>query len=339
MSDNRTMKSFWVGRYGGPEVVEERDIPRPEAGPGEVEVRVHATTVNSGDARLRAARFPKGYAILARLGFGIFAPRSKRPGMNFAGEISALGEEVEGFSLGERVFGSVASGAHADYVVIKADGPVAATPSNLTDEEAVGLIFGGTTALTFVHDLAQPKPGERVLVNGASGAVGVMAVQIAKLAGAEVSGVCSVRNEAFVKELGADHVIAYDRDALPAGQGQFDVVIDTIGTLGVKKGLPMLAAKGRLGLVVASIGEMLRAARGGKLGDGRRLFATVANESAHAVQTLAKLSGEGKIRPVIGKVFERSEMKAAHALVDTGHKRGAVVVRMTGPASAAKNGS
>lgn len=329
MSTPHTMRTFWVGHYGGPEVIEERVVPVPKIGPGDILVRVTATTVNSGDARLRAARFPKGFGLMGRLGFGIFAPRAKRPGMNFAGAVVAIGDGVTAFGVGDRVFGSVSKGAHADFVAVKADGPVTRAPNNLGDEEAVALLFGGVTALTFVSDLAQPAAGEKVLINGASGAVGVMAVQFAKLAGAKVTGVCSQHNEALVLGLGADQVIAYDRDAWPPDE-PFDVIVDTVGNLGVAKGLPLLAPGGRLGLVIARLGDMVRSARGGQLAHGRRLFATVANESKKAAETLARLAEEGKIRPVIDHVFARSEMRDAHARVDSGHKRGAVVVQMAG---------
>ena len=192
------MKAAVYRRYGPPDVVRIEDAPMPEPGTNELLVRVRATTVSAGDSRLRSARVPPGFGLMMRLGFGITGPRKPVLGWDFSGEVAAVGPSVSRFAPGDKVFGT-RMGCHAEYVAVS-EASVAPMPHRLRFEDAVALVFGGMTSLFYLRDKAKIQPGERVLINGASGAVGTAAVQLAKHFGAAVTGVCSAANaelEAF----------------------------------------------------------------------------------------------------------------------------------------------
>ncbi len=204
------MKAAVVERYGPPEVVSVVDLPDPVAGKGQVLVRVHAATLNSGDARIRGARFPPGFAVPARLALGLRRPRRPVLGVAYSGVVEAVGPGVSGVTVGDEVCGMTGArmGAHAELAAVRAD-RVCPKPAAVDHEQAAAILFGGSTARHFLHDLV--GPGKRVLVNGASGAVGSAAVQLARLEGAHVTGVCSDRNADLVRSLGADEVLDHAR--------------------------------------------------------------------------------------------------------------------------------
>ena len=186
------MKAAIYRRYGPPDVVQIADVPRPDLETKDVFVKVRATTVTAGDSRLRSANVPRGFGVMVRLGFGIFGPRKPILGSELAGEVAAVGQSVSRFAPGDKVF-AARMGCHAEYVAVPED-DVAPMPGNLTFGEAAALTFGGLTTLFFLRDKARIQPRERVLINGASGAVGSAAVQLAKHFGAVVTGVCSAAN-------------------------------------------------------------------------------------------------------------------------------------------------
>ena len=200
------MRAAVVEKYGPPEVVSVVERPTPVAGKGRVMVRVHATTLNSGDARIRGCRFPRGFAVPGRLALGIRGPRQPVLGVVYSGVVEAVGPGVDGFAVGDEVCGmtGAAMGAHAELVAVRVD-RMTIKPAAVSHEQAAAILFGGSTARHFLRDLV--APGRRVLVNGAAGAVGTAAVQIAHLAGAHVTGVCSARNADLVRSLGADEVV------------------------------------------------------------------------------------------------------------------------------------
>src|SRR5262245_31043977 len=195
------MKAAIYRRYGPPAVVQIADVPRPDLKTTEVLVKVRATTVTAGDSRLRSGHVPKGFAVLLRLGFGIFGPRKPILGWELAGEVVAVGQSVSRFAPGDNVF-AARMGCHAEYVAAPADA-VAPLPRNLTFEDAAAIPFGGLTSLFYLRDKARIRPGEHVLINGASGAVGSAAVQLAKHFGAVVTAVCSAANAQLVSSVGA----------------------------------------------------------------------------------------------------------------------------------------
>jgi NADPH:quinone reductase-like Zn-dependent oxidoreductase len=304
-------------------VVRIEDVPRPEPGPRDVLIRMRAATVSSGDARLRSANVPRGFGLLIRLGFGIRGPRSGILGFDVAGEVAEVGKSATRFKPGDLVFGG-ASKSHAEYVVARENG-LAAAPRGLTLVEAASLPFGGLTALYFLRDQARVKPGERVLINGAAGAVGTAAVQIAKHLGAVVTGVCRAASEPLVRSLGADHVVDYTREDFLRGDATYDVILDAIGNAPFERCKSVLAPGGRLLLVVGTLGQMLtsmvRPSRA-----GRRMLAGVAPTRREDLEFLCSLVESGALKPVIDATFPLERIAEAHARVDSKHKKGNVVV-------------
>jgi len=276
--------------------------------------------LTSGDARIRGARFPPGFGLPARLAFGLRRPRRRILGMVFAGVIEDVGPGVANFVPGHAVCGmtGMSMGAHAEYVSVAA-GRVAAVPSGVSHSDAAGLLFGGSTALYFLRDRASLRPGMSVLVNGASGAVGSNAVQLAKYYGATVTGVTSAGNADFVRHLGASRVIDYAVSDVRALSDRFDVVFDAVGNLSIATGRPLLRDGGVLVLAVASLWDMLRARRGVVAGSGP--------ERAADFEWLLQRVAATDLTVVIDREFPLDHIADAYRLVDSGHKRGNVIVR------------
>lgn len=314
------MKAAVNQQYGGPEVVRIAEVAQPVPGANEVLIRVRAAAVTSADARIRAARFPRGFRVPARLMFGIRRPRKHILGSSFSGVIEAVGPKVTGFEPGDEVCAmtGIKFGAHADYVALPAK-KVARKPASVTHEDAAGVLFGGTTALFFLRDKAQVGPGQSVLINGASGAVGTNAIQLAKQFGAIVTAVTSGANRELVTQLGADNVIDYTKVDLLSIAERFDVVLDTVGNLGIKTSRPLLTAEGVALLAVADLGTILTA-RG-------NVITGTAPERVEDAQLLLKLIEEGTLTVVYDGVFDLDDIVEAHLRVDSGHKRGNIIVR------------
>ncbi|GAB4363204.1 MAG: NAD(P)-dependent alcohol dehydrogenase [Oricola sp.] len=326
------MKAAVYEEYGDADVLEIREIARPEPGDDAILVQVYAAAVTTGDWRLRAAAFPGIMALPGRLMFGIRRPRNPVLGTAFSGRVVARGRNVTRFRPGDAVFGFSGSRAHAEYVAVDAGGPVALKPDNIAHDEAAAVPFGGLSALVFVRDVAAVKPGARVLVNGASGGVGAYAVQLAKHLGAEVTGVAGAGNLDLVRSLGADRVLDYRAGDIAAAAGRCDVVIDTVGRL------PWAAAKrilGRTGRYVPlefagrEIGRALLA----RLAGGPRVLLAVSGDTREDLEVLAGLLAGGALRAVVDSRFPLGGIAAAHRRVETRHATGAVVVTMDGAAA------
>lgn len=296
------------------------EVPRPEPRRNEVLVRVVAAAVTSGDARIRGARFPPGFALPVRLAFGLRGPRRRILGMVFSGLIEAVGPGVTDVAPGLAVCGmtGMSMGAHAEYVSVAAS-RVTAVPNGVSHTDAAGLLFGGSTALYFLRDRASVGPGKTVLVNGASGAVGSNAVQLAKHFGATVTGVTSAGNADFVRGLGASHVIDYAVSDVGTLTDRFDVVFDAVGNLSIASGRPLLREGGVLVLAVASVWDTLRARRGVVAGSGPERAA----DFAWLLQRVAA----NELTVVVDRTFPLDQICDAYRLVDGGHKRGNVLVR------------
>lgn len=307
-------------RYGSPDVIRVADVSRPVPRAGEVLVRVGAVAVTSADSRIRAARFPAGFGLPARLLFGLFRPRRTILGSAFSGEVAAVGERVRDVAVGDDVCGmtGMRMGAHAEYVVVPAK-KLARKPSALSHEDAAGILFGGSTALFFLRDKASVSPGMSVCVNGASGAIGTSAVQLASHFGATVTGVTSTANVGLVTGLGAARVIDYTRTELTETADRFDVVLDVVGNLSIAAGRRLLNPGGVLLLAVADLGDTVRA-RG-------NVFAGPAPERVADFEFLLRLAAEGSISVVIDQVYDLCDIAAAHLRVDSGRKIGNIVVR------------
>jgi NADPH:quinone reductase-like Zn-dependent oxidoreductase len=320
------MKAAVCRRYGPPEVIEIVDVPRPDVGANDVLIRVRATTVNAGDWRLRTATVPPGFGLFIRVAVGFSGPRNPILGGEIAGDVVAVGASVTGFKPNDKVFAGRMGGCHAEYVAMP-ENNVAAMPANRTWGEAAALTFGGLTAITFLRDKAKVQPGERVLVNGASGAVGCAAVQLAKHFGAKVVGVCSAANVELVKSLGADRVIDYNKEDFAQGGQQYDIIFDAVGNCSFARCQAALAPGGRLLLVVGSLGDMVRAMIWPSRA-GRRVLGGIAQITPPNLDLLRRLSESGEFTTVIDRTYPFARIADAHALVETGHKKGNVIVTL-----------
>lgn len=320
------MKAAWHDRYGAADVLEIREVARPEPKDDEILVQVFATSVTTADWRFRASEFPKIMWLAGRAMAGLFAPKNNVLGSEFAGRVVARGKDVTKFKGGDEVFGfSGALGAHAEYLVVSQDGPVVRKPAGVGYDEAAAAPFGANTALTFLRDFAQVRPGQKVLIAGASGGVGVWAVQIAKHLGAQVTAVTSTGNVGLVNSLGADRVIDYKRDNYWETGETWDVIFDTAGTTKFAEAKRVLTPKGLFLPAEFQGREMLQALRAAIFG-GKRVMLRVSGDSQENLQTIAGLMDEGEIRAVIDSHYPLERIADAHRRVESRHKRGSVVV-------------
>lgn len=320
------MKVVFVARYGPPEVVEFREVPTPVPAAGEVRIRVLATAVTAGDWRVRSGLMPRGFGVLRGVALGFGGPRKGVLGTDAAGVVDAVGAGVTRFKVGDAVlaFPGFAMGCHAEFLIMRADGCVVPKPANLSYEEAAAIPFGGMTALDFLRR-GEVKAGERVLVNGASGNVGTAAVQLAKHLGAYVTAVCSAMNASLVRSLGADDVIDYATCDFAAGGARFDVVFDSVGNAPYRRVKSILAPRGRLLAVLADLSAMLGAPFAGRA-KSHRVVAGPASERVEDLVTVAEFAEQGKLRPVIDQRFPFERIVDAYRVVDTGRKKGSVVL-------------
>lgn len=326
MQNTALMKAAVCRRYGPPDVIEIADVPRPKVGAKDVLIKVRATTVSAFDWRLRSGTVPRGFGMFMRLSVGLSGPREPILGAEAAGEVVAVGPSVSRFAPGDKVFAARLGGCHAEYVAVREDA-VARIPANRGFGESAALTFGGLTALTFLRDKARSQPGERVLVNGASGAVGCAAVQLAKHFGAHVTGVCSAANAELVKSLGADRVIDYVAEDFANNGERYDIIVDAVGNCSFSRCRSALAPGGRLLLVVGTLGEMigatLRPSRA-----GRKVLSGMAHVRPAHMDLLRTLAESGTFKTVIDRTYPFARIADAHALVDTRRKKGNVVVAL-----------
>jgi NADPH:quinone reductase-like Zn-dependent oxidoreductase len=325
------MRAAIYRRYGSPEVVSVEDVAKPTPKPHEILIKVHASTVSSGDYRARSLSMPPGFGQIAPLVFGVRGPRQPILGTELSGEIEAIGADVSKFKVGDTVFAfpSFAMGAHAEYRALPQDGPVARMPRDLSFSEAAALSFGGVTALLFLRDRAKIRSGEKVLVIGASGAVGSAAVQLAKHFGADVTGVCSAANVGLVRSIGADHVIDYANEDFTKSTVRYDIICDTIGVTSFAACKSALKPGGRLLLVSSGLGQVLAA---GSKSHGRTVMAGSGGETVEHLLFLKQLAEDGAFKPVVDRCFSLEQIVEAHRRVDTGRKMGSVVVLVSSDA-------
>lgn len=320
------MKAMVCTKYGSPDVLALQEVEKPTPKDNEILVKIYATTVTSGDWRIRSLEMPRGFGLIARLVFGVFKPRQPILGTEFAGEVEAIGKGVDKFKVGDQVFGlsGASMGCHAEYKCMPEEGAVVLKPANLTCTEAAALPFGGTTALDFFRR-GKLQKGEKVLINGASGAVGTAAVQLARSFGAEVTGVCSSVNMEWVRSLGCDHVIDYTREDFTKNGETYDIIVDTAGTAPFSRSQASLKQGGRLLLVLAGLPEILQGPWV-SMRSCKKVIAGPAAERPEDLRFLAKLVETGEFKPVIDRRYPFEQMVEAHRYVDTGRKKGNVVI-------------
>lgn len=289
------MKAAIIDTYGAPDVLKIKEIPKPEIKDNEVLVKIKAVAVTAADSRIRGARFPRGFGIFARIFFGIIKPRIRILGSTFSGVVEEVGDNVTTIHIGDEVCGMTGArmGTYTEYIKISKPDNLVRKPTKISHEEAAGVLFGGTAALYFIRDKLDVKNNEKVIINGASGAVGTNAVQLAKYFGATVTGVTSGSNAKIVRELGADSIIDYTKQDLAYSKKRYDVVLDMVGNISPLLAKRMLRENGRAGLMVASLGDTLRARGPVKTG--------TATEKKEDIEFLLGLMEQGSLRVIIDR--------------------------------------
>lgn len=325
------MKAIIVSKYGPPEVLHLEEVEKPIPKDNEVLIRIEATVAAPPDCAFR-----KGDPPIARLFTGLNRPR-QIPGDVLAGVIEATGKDVRLFKKGDQIFGSSGTnfGSNAEYIALSEDEALAIKPTNITYGEAAGISEGVLTALPFLRDHGKIESGQKVLINGASGGVGVYAVQLAKYFGAEVTGVCSTANLEHVKSLGADKVIDYTSEDFTITDEPYDIIFDAVGKSSFSRCKKALKPNGIYLTTVPTLAEMLQMFWTSFYGSKRAVFAATGlrkpSEKTKDLLFLAELVETGKIKPVIDRKYSLAQMAEAHSYVEEGHKRGSVVIVMEPP--------
>ncbi|WP_407544546.1 NAD(P)-dependent alcohol dehydrogenase [Priestia sp. HNGD-A6] len=302
------MKAMVCTKYGKPDVLQLEEVENPIPKENEILIKIHATTVTSGDCRVRSFNSPLLLWLPMRIVLGLRKPRKSILGVELAGEVEDVGKNVTRFKKGDQLFAMTGMkfGGYAEYICLPKKGTIAVKPENVTCEEAASISFGGTTALHFFRK-GNIQAGQKVLIYGASGAVGTAAVQLANYYGAEVTGVCSAKNSELVKSLGAARVIDYQYENFTEKEEKYDLIFDAVGKITKNQSKEALALNGR--------------------------FVSVEGQGIAKVQTkdlllLKKLMEEGQIKSVIDRCYSLEQIPEAHEYVETGHKIGSVVVTL-----------
>jgi NADPH:quinone reductase-like Zn-dependent oxidoreductase len=317
------MKPIVCTRYGPPEVLKLKEVAKPIPKDNEILVKVYATTVTIGDVRIRSATFPPGLGLIMRIGFGFRGPRKNILGEELGGEIEAVGNDVKLFKVGDQVFGECL-GAYAEYICLPEDGVLAIKPANMTYEEAAA---GPSAALSALYYLRKGRiqSGKKVLINGASGALGTSAVQLANYFGAEVTGVCSTSNLELVKSLGADQVIDYTKEDFSKSGQTYDFIFDAVSKTSFSRCKGSLTHRGIYLVSVPTLAITLQMLWTSMIGS-KKVILGVPKSSTEDLIFLKELIEAGKIKPVIDRRYPLEQIVEAHTYVDKGHKKGNVVI-------------
>ncbi len=317
------MKAAVYNQYGAPQVLQLKEVAKPAPTENEILIRIKATAVNSGDVRLR-----KADPFAVRFFFGLLKPKINTLGSVFSGEVESVGSKVSLFKAGDQVFGhtDMRFGAYAEYICVDQSGSLAIKPAAISHKEAAAIPFGGVTALHFLKK-AMVQANQKVIIVGASGAVGSAAVQLAKSYGAVVTAVCSTGNADLVKGLGADKVIDYTKEDFTQNGEKYDLIFDTVNTISVTRAAKSLTPKGTMILSAAGMTEMLQGFWLNVSG-GRKVLTGVISHKAEDIQFLKKLIETKKFKPVIDRSFPLAKIADAHAYVEKGHKKGNVALEV-----------
>ncbi|MEN8698538.1 NAD(P)-dependent alcohol dehydrogenase [Bacillus infantis] len=319
------MKAVVCTKYGTPDVFKLQEVNTPIPKDHEVRIKIHAASVGPADCTFR-----KG-SPMVRLVYGLKRPKNPIFGAELTGEIDAVGKEVTRFQIGDQVFGLSAKtlGAQAEYKCLHEDSPLVTKSSAMSYEEAVAVCDGAPTALTFLRDKAKLRRGQNVLINGASGAVGIYAVQIAKYLGANVTGVCSTVNIDLVKAHGADQVIDYTRQDFTKNGHTYDVIFDAVGKRSFSQCKHSLKPKGVYLSTVLSISILFNMLQTAVFGKKKAFFVTAGLMQNHSnLIFLRELYDAGNIKAVIDRRYPLEQVAEAHRYVEKGHKKGNVVITL-----------
>ena len=321
------MKAIVCTKYGAPDVLQIREVEKPVPRDNEILVKVHATTVTTGDCRIRSFTLARWFWLPGRIMYGLTKPRKGIPGNELSGEVESVGKDVKRFKIGDQVFGiswgTSFQGATAEYKCLPEDGMVAIRPADMTHEEAAALPVGGLTALHFLRKgNSNIQSGQKVLIYGASGSVGTFAVQLARYFGAQVTGVCSTANMEMVRSLGADIVIDYTKEDFTRYGRIYDVIFDTVGKISFSHCKNSLKQGGRY---LTTDWPLLQALWTSMAGS-KRVIIGMAGRNLEDLIFLKELFEAGEIRSVIDKRYPLEQTAEAHRYVDKGHKKGNVVI-------------
>ncbi|MCB0824268.1 MAG: NAD(P)-dependent alcohol dehydrogenase [Bacteroidales bacterium] len=321
------MKAIVATKYGGPEVLQVQEIEKPIPKPHEVLVKVFVASVTRADTMIRT-----GKPYIGRLIVGLTKPKHPVTGTGFAGVISQVGENVTKFKVGDKVFGETTTGfgTHAEYVAVNEDGVIARKPDFLTFQEAATLADGPLTSMNFLKNVAQLLPGQKILINGASGSLGTAAVQLAKQMGAEVTGVSSASNLNLVKSLGADHVIDYNKVDFTNLLAQYDIIYDTVGKSSFSKSKKALKPGGAYISPVLKMGTMLQMLKTSMIGNKKAKFSATGilkeTQLRELLNELLAIMAKSDFKTIIDREYPLEQTAEAHAYISKGHKKGNVIV-------------
>lgn len=330
-----TMQAAICTTYGSPEVLKVREVSKPVPTVDELLVKVHATTATAADSMMRRAD-----PCISRFFLGFRKPKIPTPGTGFAGEIVAIGQNISGFKPGDEIFGEtgIKFSANAEYVAISAHGVIAKRPAGISFEELATVTDGPLTSMNFLKNLAQIGPGQRILINGAAGSLGTAAVQLAKHFGAHVTAVCSARNLELVRELGADAVVDYTQEDFTRSSNRYDIIYDTVGKSTYGRCKRVLTAEGLYMSPVLSIPLLFQMLWTSKSKGKKAKFSATGLMPEADLKALldevVALIADGTVKTIIDKRYPLAEIAKAHHHVDSGHKRGNVVIAIGHPALA-----
>jgi NADPH:quinone reductase-like Zn-dependent oxidoreductase len=328
-SKGTLVKAILHTQYGSPDLLQFKEVDKPVPKDNEVLIKIHATTVSSGDCNVRNFTFvTKSMLPIAKLMFGIGKPWKERVlGTELAGEVEGAGKDVKRFKTGDRVLAStgMASGGHAQYACLPEKGALEIKPDSLSWEEAVAIPFGANTALYYLRDLGKIQAGQELLIIGASGSIGSAAVQLAKHFGATVTGVCSRANIEMVKSLGADKVIDYTKEDFTKNTETYDLIFDVVGATTFDRCQNSLKPKGIFLPCIMGLTDMVRMLWTSITG-GKKMRGGVAINNLERMTFIAELAAAGKLKPVIDRSYPLALIAEAFKYVELGHKKGNVVI-------------
>ena len=330
------MKAITYTKYGSPDVLQLVEVEKPTPKDNEILIRIHATPVNYGDTLARNFRsispgkfnMPFFFWLLARMTFGFRTPKIKTLGSELAGDIESVGKNVKLFKAGDKVFGfrGMSMGANAEYLCMPEDGLVAIKPSNMTYEEAATVPGGALTALNLLRKV-NIQPGQKVLINGASGGIGSAAVQLAKYFGAEVTGICGTPRLEYVKSLGADRVIDYTKEDFTQNGETYDLIFDILGRSSFSHYKSSLNENGRYLLASFKMKQLFQMLWTSMIGS-KKVICALSLEKAEDLLFIKELIEAGKIKSVIDKCYPLEQTAEAHRYIEQGHKKGNVVIAL-----------
>ena len=321
------MKAMISTSYGGPEILDLQEVALPLPQPNEIRVKIHATTVSRANTMMRT-----GKPYIGRLFMGLKKPKHPISGTNFAGVVEAVGTNVSKFKIGEKVFGENIEtfGCYAEYTCVDENGVVAIIPEGVDFKEAAGICDGALTSMNFLRNVGQLQKGQHILINGASGSLGTAAVQLAKKMGAIVTGVCSAKNVELVKSLGADHVVDYNEIDFAKTGLKFDIIYDTVGTRTFADSKAALAKNGTFISPVLGFPLLMDVVKTSIGGNKKAKFSATGmlsiSEQKELFSELMTYIHQDDYHFIIDRIYPLEQIPQAHRYVDTGRKRGDVVI-------------